>query len=314
MNNRILRAMFMGSVLSALLLGLFPVTVPSPAHFVLPLADMQIAPPAEEITLPYRLSASGVLVLDLETGQTLYALQGDIERPMASLTKLMTALMIVENHDLREWVTIPQGTESVKGSIAYLPVGEQFTVGDLLTALLVASANDAAAVLAQYHSGTMGNFVEAMNARAPALGLNGTHYANPSGMDDPRQWSTPRDMAVLSSFVLQKAALRDRMGIRGTTIRSRSGQEIRLTHTHALVQSEPNIIPAGKTGTTGAAGQCLVSLVEKDHHEYLVVLLHSAQRYTDMQTILASLLGIEGMDTPVEDTECLQGGGCPATP
>ncbi|MDD5751169.1 MAG: serine hydrolase [Candidatus Peribacteraceae bacterium] len=306
--------MLTSSVLSALLLGLFPVMVSSPAPLQFPLTDMRIAPPAEEITLPRRLSASGAFVLDLRTGQALYALQSGIERPMASLTKLMTALLIVENHDLQEWVTIPQGTELVKGSIAYLPVGEQFTVGDLLTALLVASANDAAAVLAQHHSGTMEKFVEEMNARAIALGLIGTHYANPSGMDHPRQWSTPRDMAVLTSFVLQQPSIRQRMGIRGTVIRSRGGQEIRLLHTHALVRSEPEIIPAGKTGTTGAAGQCLVSLVEKDGHDYLVVLLHSAERYRDMNTILASLLGIEGVTAPVEETECLQGGGCPAHP
>ena len=304
----------MSSVLSALLLGLFPVAVQSPAYLTLPLADLQIAPPTQEIVLPHRLSASGAYVLDVRTGQALFAQQGEIERPMASLTKLMTALLIVEHHAMQEVVTIPQGTELVKGSIAYLPVGEKFTVGDLLTALLVVSANDAASVLAQYHSGTQEKFVEEMNARALSLGLSGTHYANPSGMDNPRQWSTPRDMAALASFVLRKPEIRERMSIRGTTIHSRGGVAIPLLHTHALVRAGSPVVPLGKTGTTGTAGQCLISLVENEGQEYLVVLLHSAQRYADMKTILSSLLGIEGVDTPVEDTECLQGGGCPAQP
>jgi len=305
--------MIMSSVLSALLLGLFPLTADLPKDVTAPLQEMRIAPPAESLTIHKRLSASGILVMDITTGQTLFDSQGDIERPMASLTKLMTALLIVEHHKLDEWVPIPKVVTETQGNVAYLPEGEKFTVGDLLSALLIASANDAAAALANYHSGSTEAFVKEMNARAASLGLSGTQYANPSGLDHPRQWSTPRDLAILTSFVLREPAIRERMGKRGAVIVSRGGQEIKLAHTHALLRAGAPGVMAGKTGTTGAAGQCLVSVVEKDNRQYVVVLLHSQQRYVDMQTLLANLLGNEGVPgaLPVEDTECVQGGGCP---
>jgi D-alanyl-D-alanine carboxypeptidase (penicillin-binding protein 5/6) len=250
--------------------------------------------------------------MDLNTGQTVFSSQADVERPMASLTKLMTALLIVEHYPLDEWVTVPKLVTETPGNIAYLPPGEQFTVGDLLTALLVASANDAAISLAQYHSGSEEAFVEEMNERAASIGLTGTQYANPSGMDDPRQWSTPRDIAHLMAFIQKYPAIRDRLGMQRKTIWSRSGQKIVLATTHALLRAEPSIVREGKTGTTGAAGQCLVSVVEKDGHSYIVVLFHSLQRYVDMKVVLVSLFGPEYEEVPpVEDAECLQGGSCP---
>ncbi|MFH0851658.1 MAG: hypothetical protein V1876_02820, partial [Candidatus Peregrinibacteria bacterium] len=171
---------------------------------------------------------------------------------------------------------------------------------------------DAAVTLARFHSGSTQAFVQAMNERAAALGLTGTQYANPSGMDDPRQWSTPRDIARLTAFIQKEPAIRERLGTIGTVIHSRSGKEIKLAHTHALLRAQNPFVEEGKTGTTGAAGQCLVSVVGKDGEEYVVVLLHSLKRYDDMKAILASLFGSEGAtSTPVEDTECVQGGGCP---
>ncbi len=306
----------MSSVLSALLLGLFPVAadIPPPSPPLASLVGVPIAPPADRVSIDRRLSASGIIVVDLASGQSVYGMQADIERPMASLTKLMTALIIVEHHDLDEWVTIPQDIGETPGSVAYLPPGEQFTVGNLLSALLVASANDAAVTLARFHSGSTEEFVKAMNARAQSLGLKGTQYANASGMDDPRQWSTPRDIARLVTFIQGEPAIRDRMSLKGAVIHSRGGQEVSLTHTHALLRADNPLVSEGKTGTTTAAGQCLVSVVGKDGHEYVVVLLKSQKRYDDMKAILLSLFGSEGAtETPVQDTECAQGGGCPTS-
>jgi D-alanyl-D-alanine carboxypeptidase (penicillin-binding protein 5/6) len=251
--------------------------------------------------------------MDLASGQMVYGSQADIERPMASLTKLMTALLIVENHELGEWVKVPKEIAETRGNIAYLPSDEQFTVGDLLSALLISSANDAAITLARYHGGSVEAFVKEMNERAASLGLRGTQYANPSGMDDPRQWSTPRDLARLVAFIQKEPAIRERLALKGTVIRSRNGKEIKLSHTHALVRRQDPLVEEGKTGTTIAAGQCLVSVVGREGQEYVIVLLRSQRRYDDMKVILASLFGSEGaIQTPVEDTECVQGGGCPA--
>ena len=305
--------MMLSAVLSALLLGLYPVSADiSPAMTVIPLEEMRIAPPADAIVIDKRLSASGILIMDLRTGQTIYSAQGDVERPMASLTKLMTALIIVEHHRLNEWVTVPKKIADTQGSVAYLPPGERFTVGDLLTALLVASANDAAVTLAQYHSDSEESFVKEMNARAVALGLVGTQYANASGLDNPRQWSTPRDIAHLVAFIQKYSAIKDRMGMRSATIRSRGGRTLVLTNTNALLRAQPGLVREGKTGTTNAAGQCLATIVEKNGRSYVVVLFHSLQRYKDMKVILGTIFGPEGENMPpVEDTECEQGGGCP---
>jgi len=306
--------MFMSSVLSALLLGVFPLIadLPPAEPPMASLVGMSIAPPSEKMVLERRLSASGIIVMDLASGQTVYGSQADVERPMASLTKLMTALIIAENHKMTEWVMIPKEIAETPGSVVYLPPGEQFTVGDLLSALLIASANDAAVTLARFHSGSTQAFVQEMNERAVALGLTGTQYANPSGMDDPRQWSTPRDIARITAFIQKEASIHERMSKAGAVIRSRGGQEIRLTHTHALLRAQNSFVEEGKTGTTGAAGQCLVSVVRNKDQEYVVVLLHSLKRYDDMKEVLTSLFGSEGDTvTPVEETECAQGGGCP---
>ncbi|OGJ54558.1 hypothetical protein A3D11_01825 [Candidatus Peribacteria bacterium RIFCSPHIGHO2_02_FULL_49_16] len=235
------------------------------------------------------LSASGVLIIDTESGQELYASAARDERPIASLTKLMTALLITENHVMNEWVTIPLSVKEVPGEVAHLSPGDEFRVGDLLSALLIGSANDAAVSLAEFHSGSVAAFVDEMNHRAHELGLKHTLFQNPVGFDDVMQYSTPQDLAWLAIFVLKNEEIQKRMATRGMRIFSRTGDEIYITHTHALLHADTSVL-AGKTGTTKAAGQCLLSLVEGEQGErYLVILLHSNDRYADMRTILRIL-------------------------
>lgn len=260
---------------------------------VLTLRDLSIASPSPllaaearpSLAFPDNLSASGVLVVDFDSGQVLLERGSKTQRPMASLTKLMTALLIVEGHDLGEWVTIPKGMSAMNGSIAYLPEGEQFTVGDLLSAALISSANDAAQTLAIFHSGSVSAFVQEMNDRARSLGLRQTSFANPIGLDDAHQWSTPRDIAWLASFAMRNPEIRARLGTRGERIASKQGMPLYLTHTHAFIHADTGVI-AGKTGTTEGANECLMSLVQEGNRTYLVVLLNSLERYKDMRAIL----------------------------
>jgi len=274
-------------LLAALLLGMVPVsTMPIKEVPIVSLQHVSIAPPLTALTVKQRLSASGILIADLEGGQFLYGKQSRVRQPMASLTKLMTALIIVENHDLREWVTVSRASEEIDGNKSYLPPGEQFTVGGLLSALLIASANDAAHVLATFHSGSVRAFVEEMNTRAQALGLRDTQFANPSGLDSSLQWSTPQNLAWLANFVLHKEEIRSRMERRGIRIVSRQGTEIPLTHTHALLHANTPVV-AGKTGTTDGAKECLLSVVESGGREYVVIIMHSLERYADMRKLLS---------------------------
>ncbi|MBU0766328.1 serine hydrolase [Patescibacteria group bacterium] len=278
------------SVLAALLLGIVPVPLFTFQETIPSLEGFAIAPPAEMITIDQRLSASGVIILDMLGGQQIYGKQVEVQRPMASLTKLMTALIIVENHDLDEIVKVTKEAQQVGGNNVYLPVGEQFTVGDLLSALLISSANDAAYVLAVHHSETTEAFVGEMNQRAKSLGLKNTQYANPSGLDSVNQWSTPQDIAWLAKFVFSISEIKDRSEKRGMTIYSSGGQKITLVHTHALMHAETSVY-AGKTGTTDGAKQCLLSLVRIDEKEYLVILMYSSDRYKDMRKVLDVLEG-----------------------
>jgi serine-type D-Ala-D-Ala carboxypeptidase (penicillin-binding protein 5/6) len=293
-----LSAMY-GSLLSVLLLGIVPVWGARGD-----IADLRgqisIAPPAilaaEDLQeLDGKLTASGIVIIDLDSAQTVYAAGADSSHPMASLTKLMTALLIVEHHSLDETVAIPPSVRDVVGNTVHLPVGQRFTVGDLLSAMLIPSANDAAIALAEFHSKSADAFVQDMNDRAVELGLSHTSYANPVGLDDSKQLSSPRDLAWLATYVFRHESIRTRMALKEANIASLEGTDIYLAHSHQLLDVPSTILPgsaivtAGKTGTTDNAGQCLLSLVEVGGRRYVTVLLGSSDRYSDMQQVLLSL-------------------------
>ncbi|MCF7844992.1 MAG: serine hydrolase [Kiritimatiellales bacterium] len=280
------------SVLAALLLGIVPVPFTPMQEASPSLEGLTIAPPAQVVEINQHLSASGVIIMDVKGGQELFGKQVEVRRPMASLTKLMTALIIVENHDLDELARVTKETRDVEGNNVYLPVGERFTVGDLLSALLISSANDAAYVLAVHHSGTLDAFVEEMNQRAQTLGLKNTQYANPSGLDSVNQWSTPQDLAWLATYAIKNPEIKERLSKRGMNIYSTSGQQITLVHTHAFMHADTPVV-AGKTGTTDGAKQCLLSFVKIDNKDYLVVLMYSLNRYKDMRKVLDILEGTQ---------------------
>ena len=246
--------------------------------------DLRVAAPVASdlaISVPRSLagglSASGVLIVDLDSAQTVYADRPLEQRPMASLTKLMTALLIVENHDLEERVDVAPAVGAIHDNVAGLQVGDQYRLGDLLTAMLVHSANDAAVALAVHDAGSEDAFVAKMNARAAALGLSDTVYRNVMGFDDPEQHSTPRDLGILTAFVLGFPEIADRMSLGSASITSRSGTVLSFVHTHQLLR-QANAITAGKTGTTDEAGQCLMSVFQEGDHSYAAIILHSDDR------------------------------------
>lgn len=276
------------SVLSLLLLGLWSSAVGSIDQ--LAITDVTVSPPTEEIAIGKPLSASGAVIIDADSGQVVFAKQEAVSRPMASITKLMTALIIVENHALTEVVRVPDWIQEIGGNTADLEPGEHFTVGNLLSALLVLSANDAAATLAVHHSGSLSKFADVMNSRAVILGLRNTAYKNPTGFDNDAQYSTPQDIAWLTAYVLKEPEIAKRMEMSWTRIYSLKGRDIGLNHTHALLHEKDSPVIAGKTGTTGEAGECLVSLIEGEDRSYIAVLMKSNQRYKDMEVILEELV------------------------
>lgn len=277
---------------SLLLLGIVPPTAASPLPVrALPGVELvSVAPPTRlqaRLTMP-KLSASGMILLDMRSGDVLLARNPDERRLIASLTKIMTALLILENHSPKEFVTVPPIAESIHGSTLGLLPGQRFTVGALLKGLLLPSANDVAYTLAIFHARSVGTFVQEMNERAQTLGLKNTHFTNPAGLDNEQQYSTPRDLAWLTAAALKHPDFRTIVGMRTATIFSEDGKVYDLRNTNELLHYNQNVFGV-KTGTTDAAKECLVILFSSHGRLYLLVLLGSHDRYTDSLYVLQAV-------------------------
>jgi D-alanyl-D-alanine carboxypeptidase len=234
------------------------------------------------------ISASGMLLVDASSGEELASVNPDERRPMASLTKIMTALLVLEHHELTDTVTIPPVAENVGGSAVGLIPGQHMTVGALLRTLLLPSANDAAYALASYQGPGVATFVKSMNERAEALGLKNTHFANPAGLDHPEQYSSARDLAWLTLAALKDKRFASIVQTRSARVESSEGQRYDLRNTNEMLHYNEDVYGV-KTGTTDAAGECLIVLFKQDDRPYLLVLLGSKDRYTDSLHILSAI-------------------------
>lgn len=219
-------------------------------------------------------------------GRPLWAGRADERLPMASLAKLMTALVAVEQGELDAWADVSAGAAAETGTRIGLRRGERVQRRDLLLAALVRSANDACRALADAIGAAAdardptAAFVARMNARAAALGMANTHYANPCGHDDPAQVTSARDLATLSHALLAEPVLVDAVRRRDVRFATAGGRVLSARTTNALLDSLPGARGL-KTGTTPAAGRCLVALVERDGRRVLAVLLHAPERWWD---------------------------------
>lgn len=213
-------------------------------------------------------------------GEPLWAGHDRQRLPMASLTKLMTALLVAERGEFDAWVTVSATAVAETGSRLGLRRGEQVRAGDLFTAMLVRSANDACRALADWQGGDQARFVAAMNARAAALGLGDTRFADACGHDHPQQYSTASDLARLARAVLSQPRIVEAVAMKGFVLRTAGGREIRMGATNALLDLVPGVRGL-KTGYTPGAGRCLIALAERDGREVLAVLLHAPDRWWD---------------------------------
>ena len=157
---------------------------------------------------PPTVDAAAYILVNPATGETLAQRAPDRKLPMASTTKIMTALVALDRAGLDDRLTVPPAAEAIGGSTGFLRAGETLTVRDLLTALLVPSGNDAAITLAQGVAGSQAAFVSLMNERAARIGLTATRYANPHGLDAPGHHSTVRDMVRLGIVAMRDPVLR----------------------------------------------------------------------------------------------------------
>lgn len=237
----------------------------------------------EEISVP-AIAASAAILLDAETDDVLYEVNADESLAMASTTKVMTALVTMENSSLEETTTVSEFASSVGESSAWLDTGEVLTVEQLLYALMLQSGNDASVALAEHVAGSEDGFVEMMNARARELGLDHTSFANPHGLDEEGHYTSARDLAEITARAMAIPEFREIVATESYDLPWPGHPFPRVMENHNKLLKMYPAATGGKTGYTARAGKCLVASAQKDGRELISVILNGGDSYWD-QTI-----------------------------
>ncbi len=245
---------------------------PPPSPLAVDLAD-----PDDPVQINFSKPPRAGLLFDLDTGKVLWRRNATRVLPMASVTKMMTAILVDERVPAGGKVRITRQAVQADGSkVGVLPEGKRIGVQTMLYGLLLPSGNDAATALAQRVSGSMKDFVVLMNERAEAMRLQCTRFASPSGLVDEGNHTCAYDLAALARELLDRPRLAKIVAKRSATLRFPvEGGKLELyNHNPLLKQDYPGTLGI-KTGYTGAAGKCLVAAVERDGRRLGVILLHS---------------------------------------
>ncbi len=215
----------------------------------------------------------GECVVEMTTGQVLHERNAGMRMPMASTTKIMTALIVIEDCCLDDVVTVPDEAVGVEGSSIYLRKGEEIGLGDLVYGLVLRSGNDAATALAVIHSGSLEEFVRVMNERAEKMGLKNTRFKNPSGLPDDGHFTTASELARLACEAMKNQTFRKIVSTRSYTGKYRS-----FVNKNKIL-SELDGANGVKTGYTLKAGRCLVSSAEREGMDVICVVLNCPDMY-----------------------------------
>ncbi len=226
------------------------------------------------------ISARACVLTDAESGRVLYEHNADEFLPIASTTKIMTAMLVLESCALDEAVVIPPECAGVEGSSMCLTPGETVSVEDLLYGLMLQSGNDAAVALAVHAAGSLEAFAARMNAKCAALGLAQTHYVNPHGLDAEGQGSTARELAVIARAAMENETFRTIVATERKTI----GDQTYVNH-NRLLRDYPGAVGV-KTGYTMAAGRILVSCAMRDGMRLLCVTIADPDDWADHTSLL----------------------------
>jgi D-alanyl-D-alanine carboxypeptidase (penicillin-binding protein 5/6) len=231
------------------------------------------------------ISAESAIVVEATTGKVLYEKDADALRYPASTTKIMTALLFIEKVGPKEMITAPADVESVGGSSLHLKPYEQVPAEDLLYAILLRSANDAAYTAAVYVAGSEKKFAEMMTERARELGCTGTHFTNPHGLHDPNHYTTARDLAIIAREAMKNPRFAQVVGTEHRLIaRSMNSEDIFIT-THNKFLKDRTDATGVKTGWTVPAGRCFVGSATRDDLSVITVVLKSQNWEGDSDTL-----------------------------
>jgi D-alanyl-D-alanine carboxypeptidase (penicillin-binding protein 5/6) len=249
-------------------------------------------PLKKTFALPPEIRAKSVVILDKNSAVPLYLKNEKARLLPASTVKIMTALVTLDHYSLDEVLTV--GRLEDLGQRVKLVSGEKMRVRDLLKAVLMYSANDAAQVLAQNFSGGQAEFVKVMNQKAASLGLERTHFANPTGLDSDSQkrllvdysFTTALDLAQLARVALKNNFLAETVATKSTTISDIEGQrERRIENINQLVGQVAGV-KGIKTGWTEEAGECLITYLDRQGKEVVIVILGSQDRFRETEKLI----------------------------
>lgn len=251
---------------------------------ILAILILSSAPPpvAAENISPPRLSAEAAVLIDGLTGHVLYSQNADREMHPASTTKILTALLGLELGKKKDVVTISRYAAYTEGTSLYLNPGDRLCLFDLIRGALINSGNDAATAIAEYIGGNEEFFSSLMTYKAKTLGAYRSRFRNPHGLTDFKHIATAYDLALMTRYALKNKDFRQIVRTKDMIIHEiKTGEPIPLSNTNRLLYNRGMRVIGVKTGTTAAAGQCLIAAAEKKGRVLISVVLNSSDRYND---------------------------------
>ena len=246
-----------------------------------------VATPSGNFVAP-TLTATGMIAIDADNGQVLASKDPLTPRPIASVTKMFTLLVVLRDHSLNETVTIPKLPTYETGAVLLnASAGAKFKLEDLVKAALIPSDNDAADSLAIYDAGSISAFTAKMNALMTNWQITGLHFSSADGLTDTNNNASPEALAKAARLLLTNQAIRTITDTSATTIKDQSGQVYQLNTSNELLQT-PGFYGI-KTGYTPVAGQCLVALAKVHGHNVISVILGSQDRFGETKTLINAI-------------------------
>lgn len=274
------------SVLGAIILGTTILPGGQVAAKRVPRIRRHVYHPPLSASRPPVVSAKAAILVDVKTGTILYEKNAFRQMDPASITKVMTALLVIDKGHFNRTVTISRRADLTGGSSLHIRMNDKYTVEDLLRGLLLRSGNDAAIALAEADAGSVERFVRQMNQKARQLGAYNTSFENPNGLTAPGHYSSAYDLSLIARAALKKPLFRQIVSSPNQTITElRRHRKREISNTNQLLHGFPGA-DGIKTGTTHAAGKCVAASATRDNRQLMAIILNSHNRWGDASSLL----------------------------
>lgn len=248
-----------------------------------------------------KLGAKAYALMEVNSGRMLAAYNAEEELPMASTTKIMTAILAIEKGDLEEVVTVPQACQGIEGSSMYLRAGETLTLRELLYGLMLASGNDAAETIACHLGGSVEQFAEMMNWKAREIGAEHTHFVTPHGLPCADHYTTAKDLAQIACYAMRNETFRRIVATQSLDLPADEDSPARYLRNKNKLLYQYDGGNGVKTGYTDAAGKCLVGGAERENMKLCSVVLNDGEMFPDSMKLLDYGFREFSMRTVVEE-------------